>query len=63
MGNRRLDDETWEKELSRLARRIRRIRAAREGSADVQVIEVEEVWVKRHRRSAHQRIVIRLRRP
>lgn len=56
-----MTDERWSRELERLTRRLERIKAMLHGSADVEVIQVREVWVRRHRRGEHSRVIIRMR--
>lgn len=51
----------FEEELARVLRRAARLRAAVEGSADLQRVEVDGGWVRKHYRKKHTRIVIRLR--
>lgn len=53
----------FDRELKRLARRIERINALRRGDANYEVIAVDRVWVKGHRRKAHKRIIIRMNKP
>lgn len=54
--------EYWEKEYARLARRLERIAMLNAGRAEVKVVQVQPCWVERHKRGAHERIVITTKR-
>jgi hypothetical protein len=53
--------DDFEKELQRILRRASRLRAALAGSADVVRVKVKACTVPEHRRGAHERVVIRMR--
>ena len=53
-------DDVWNAELKRLKRRIERISAMRRGDASLEKVRVKGVWVKRHFRKPHDRLLIQL---
>lgn len=53
-------DDTWAKELKRLRRRAEKIAALQRGEASIKKVEVKGVWVKRHFRHKHDRLLIQL---
>ena len=53
-------DDMWSKELKRLRRRAEKIAALQRGEASIKKVAVKGVWVKRHFRSKHDRLLIQL---
>lgn len=54
----------FEDQLAAVLRRAKRLQAALDGSADITYVKVKESkWVERHKRGAHTRAVITLRKP
>lgn len=53
-------DDVWDEELRRLRRRANRIVALQRGEAQIKKVKVQGVWVKRHFRRNHDRLLIQL---
>lgn len=53
-------DDVWSKELRRLKRRAEKIAAMQRGEASIKRVKVKGVWVKRHFRARHTRLLIQL---
>lgn len=51
----------FEEDLAIVLRRVRRLRAAIDGQADVRYVQVKACKVRAHERGAHRRAVIVLR--
>ena len=53
-------DEHFGREMQRLTKKMEKIRAFQSGNATVTIIHVKQSrWVERHRRGAHDRILIK----
>jgi hypothetical protein len=50
----------WMHELRRLQRRADKIAAMKRGEASIKKVHVKGVWVKRHYRTQHDRLLIQL---
>lgn len=53
-------DDVWTREWKRLQRRAEKIAALKRGEASIKKVKVEGVWVKRHYRRKHDRLLIQL---